>query len=179
MGQPPPVESDDPGMWVKARQYTGRIVSVTNDKIFDEPVYNFTRDLPFLFEEMRVPIRYNADRAAAEHILLDAAQKHTVDIRKMSRQDLERMSERYFMRDPEIVPRVFYRLTDNWLELTVRFIVPDHGIRDIKDRMSREILDGLDRARIEIASATYEIIGLPPLRITDRGAGTVAPRTEQ
>src|SRR5690242_4933555 len=39
-GQPPPVQNADPAMWVRSRQYTGRIVTVTNAKIFDEPVYN-------------------------------------------------------------------------------------------------------------------------------------------
>ena len=33
-------------MWVSARQYTGRIVTVTNDKIFDTPVYNYTTRVP-------------------------------------------------------------------------------------------------------------------------------------
>lgn len=40
MGQPPGEQGDAPSMWVRARQYTGRIVIITNDKIFDEPVYN-------------------------------------------------------------------------------------------------------------------------------------------
>lgn len=44
MGQPPSVQASDPGMWVQSRQYSGRIVTVTNSKIFDEPVYNYTRD---------------------------------------------------------------------------------------------------------------------------------------
>jgi len=35
MGEPPSVQGEDPGMWVEARQYTGRIVTVTNDKIFE------------------------------------------------------------------------------------------------------------------------------------------------
>ena len=64
-------------MWVEARQYTGRIVTVTNDRIFSEPVYNYTRDLPFLWEELRVPVPYSADRAAAERILPEAARKHS------------------------------------------------------------------------------------------------------
>src|SRR4051812_37581242 len=51
MGQPPMVsEQEEPGMWVRARQYSGRIVTVTNDKVFDEAVYNFTRDFPYLWE---------------------------------------------------------------------------------------------------------------------------------
>ena len=74
MGQPPAVEANtDPAMWVRSRQFTGRIVTVTNDKIFDEPVYNYTRDFPYIWEEMRLPIGYKADRARAERILLDAA----------------------------------------------------------------------------------------------------------
>jgi hypothetical protein len=42
----------------------------------------------------------------------------------------------------------------------------------MKDAMSREILAALDEAHIGIASTTFEITGLPPLRIT-RGS-TVA-----
>lgn len=34
MGQPPAVSSADPAVWVHSRQYTGRIVTVSNDKIF-------------------------------------------------------------------------------------------------------------------------------------------------
>jgi small-conductance mechanosensitive channel len=48
MGQPPAVQGADPAMWVQSRQFTGRIVTVTNDKVFDEPVYNYTREFPFI-----------------------------------------------------------------------------------------------------------------------------------
>ena len=54
--------------------------------------------------------------------------------------------------------------------MTVRFIVRDHGIRDVKDAMSRDILAALDAAGIGIASGTYEIVGLPPIRIEQPGA---------
>lgn len=59
---------------------------------------------------------------------------------------------------------MYYRLTDKWLELTVRFVAPDRGIRDVKDAISRDLLQELDAAGIGIASATFEITGLPPLR---------------
>ena len=67
----------------------------------------------------------------------------------------------------DVRPRVYYRLTDNWLELTVRFVVRDHGIRDVKDAMSRDILARLDEAGIGIASATFEIVGVPTLKLAD------------
>ncbi|MBA2453327.1 MAG: mechanosensitive ion channel family protein, partial [Chloroflexia bacterium] len=62
-------------------------------------------------------------------------------------------------------PKVYWRITDNWLELTVRFVVHERGIRDLKDAASRDILAALDEAGIGIASATYDIVGFPTLRV--------------
>ena len=64
-----------------------------------------------------------------------------------------------------MTPRVYCRLTDNWLELTVRFINLSHGVRDVKDAMSRQILDQFDHAGIQIASSTFEVVGLPEVRV--------------
>jgi small-conductance mechanosensitive channel len=158
MGQPPEVQSQaDPAMWIEARQYTGRIVSVTNDKIFDMPVYNFTREFPYLFEEMRVPVKYGGDRAAAERILLDAAKKHTVKVDEISEADLKHLRDRYFLRPTDDVPCVYLRLTDNWIELTVRFIVREYGIRGVKNAISRDILEAFDKQNIQIASSTMDV----------------------
>lgn len=169
MGQPPPVQGADPAVWVQSREYTGRIVTVTNAKLFDEPVYNYSRDFPYLWEEMRLPITYTADRARAERILLEAAERHTLDISDLGRDALREMQRRYVLQAADLRPKVYYRLTDNWLELTVRFIARDHGVRGLKDAMSRDILQGLDQAGIGLASATFEIVGLPPLRIENQG----------
>jgi small-conductance mechanosensitive channel len=165
MGQPPPVQNADPAMWVKSRQYTGRVVTVTNDKIFDEPVFNYTRDFPFIWEELSVPISYQSDRSKAEEILLDAARRCTIKLSDMSEEHIAEMQRRYVIKRSDIHPRVYWRLTDNWLEMTVRFVSRDFGVRDLKDEMSREIMKGLDAAKIGIASSTYDIVGLPPVRI--------------
>ncbi len=165
MGQPPAVQASDPAMWVKSRQYTGRIVTVTNDKIFAEPIYNYTRDFPYIWEELSLPVAYRDDRARAERILLDAARRHALMLSELSADALREMKRRYAAEITDLEPRVFWRLTDNWLELTVRFLVADRGTRDVKDAMARDILAALDAAGIGIASATFEIVGLPPLRV--------------
>lgn len=53
-------------------------------------------------------------------------------------------------------PKVYYRLTNNWLERAVRFIVEDHGIRRVKDAMSRDILRALKEADIKVASTNLK-----------------------
>ncbi len=171
MGQPPSVASTDPAVWVHSRQYTGRLVTVTNGAVFSEPVYNYSRDFPYLWEEIVLPVSYTADRAAAEEVLLGAARAHAVVHDEVAEAALAHMRSRYALSDASLEPAVYWRITDNWLELSLRFLVPHRGVREIKDAMSREVLAGLDAAGIEIASATYDIVGLPPVRVVTDGPG--------
>jgi small-conductance mechanosensitive channel len=169
MGEPPGAHSGDPQVWVNARQFTGRIVKVTNDKIFDTPVYNYTREFPYLWEEMHFPIGYGADRARAESILLDVARRHTDRIVEQAPPAYDRLRERYFVAESSTLePRVYLRMTDNWVELSLRFLAPVHGVRTIKDAMTRDILPAFEDAKIQIASTTFEIVGLPTVKVETR-----------
>ncbi len=172
MGEPPVTQGDPAQSWVFARQYTGRLVTVTNDKVFDEPVYNYTLEFPFIWDEIRIPISYQTDRRLTETILLDAANEVVEPIRDVSEPVRREMEKKYFIDIDTLKPQVFYRLTDNWLELSLRFITKPHGVRNVKDRLSRTILDRFDQAGIGLASATYDVVGFPPLRLE----GPVAER---
>ena len=165
MGQPPSVQSADPAVWVRSRQFTGRIVTVTNSKIFAEPVFNYTRDFPYLWEEMMIPITYVENRKKVEEILLDVAARHAIDADKLDGNAKAELHKKFGVEPLHMKPRVFFRITDNWLELTLRFVVQTHGIRDVKDAMSREIVEAFDREKIGIASATYDIVGFPSLEL--------------
>lgn len=165
MGQVPGEQGDAPSMWVQARQYTGRVVTVTNDKLFDAPVYNYSREFPYIWDELRIPVPYDGDRRKAEQIMIDAAGRHTLKIEELSREVLEELKRRYFLKHSDLKPRVYYRLTDNWVEMSLRFIAHDSGIRALKDAMSRDILAEFEKAGISVASGTYQVVGMPPLEV--------------
>ncbi|MDQ3280831.1 MAG: mechanosensitive ion channel family protein [Acidobacteriota bacterium] len=165
MGQTPQEQSDDPSMWVDARQFTGRIVTVTNDKIFDEPVYNYSRDFPYIWEEIHVPIQHGADYWKAEQILLEATGRHTPDLKQINARDVATLRRRYGITPEHAVPRVYLRITDNWLEMTVRFLVPDHGIRGVKDAIAREVIEQFAAAGITVASTTVAVVQVAPIRV--------------
>ncbi len=164
-----------PAVWVKSRQFTGRIVTVTNAKIFDEPVYNYTREFPYIWEELSVSVRYEDDRERAEAILLEAANRYALDPRTISEEAARTLERRFDLKRLDFEPRVYYRLTSSWLELTVRFVVRDHGTRAIKDMMAREILAGFDAAGITVASPEYRVVGLPPVELRDVRPGPAQP----
>ena len=131
-------------------------------------MFNYTREFPFLWEEMVIPITYEADRDRVEAILLEAARRHAIDPEGMLAEAKQHLYDRFHIEPLDLHPRVFFRITDNWLELTLRFILGTHQIRGAKDAMSRYIVGELDKAGIGIASATYDIVGFPPIEMHER-----------
>src|SRR4051812_16597768 len=170
MGQPDGDSDNTMSVWVDARQPTGRIVTVTNGVVFDDPVYNYSRDFPFLWEELSVGVKFDADRATAERIMMEAALRHSLDGSAIGQDAMRRMRRRFYVPDTDLEPEVFCSLADSWVELAVRFIVPTHGIRQIKSAITRDILDGFAAHGIDIAYSSYAIVEVPPLRV-DGSAG--------
>jgi small-conductance mechanosensitive channel len=179
MGADPATQSEGDRSWVNARQYTGRVVSVTNDKVFDTPIFNFTREFPFLWEELSIPISYQADRRLAEAILIECANQVTAHIDEMSEDVRKTMEQKYFIDLNDMGPRVYYQLTDNWLQLNLRFIARPRGTRNLKDEVSRLIIDRFDEAGLSLASATYDVVGFPPLRLEGPAADALLDLAER
>ncbi|MEP7219511.1 MAG: mechanosensitive ion channel domain-containing protein, partial [Bacteroidota bacterium] len=49
------------GEWVKGDLYTGRVVRIANSFVFKEPVYNYSGDFPFLWDEIIIPVMSGSD----------------------------------------------------------------------------------------------------------------------
>jgi hypothetical protein len=56
-------------------------------------------------------------------------------------------------------------MTDNWIEMTLRYVVEARVRREVKGVLHHELLRrfGAEES-ITVASATIEIVGFPPLR---------------
>ena len=52
-------------------------------------------------------------------------------------------------------------------DMSVAYKLVRRGIREIKDAMYRDIRRSFHEAGIDVASGTYDIVGLPPIRIKD------------
>lgn len=156
------IGSAEGSSWVKGRQHTGRVVAVSNKATFTDPVYNYTAVFEYIWEELSIGISYRSDWEQAERIMLDEARAAS---RSAGAQDAMRaMSRRYPVPRAEVEPRVFVRNTDDWTELSARFVVPARTARSVKDEMSRRIRERFEQADIEISSQTFE----QHLRFPDR-----------
>lgn len=152
--------SSDPESWIRGRQYTGRVVSLSNRFVFSAPVYNSSTVLDHLWEELTLPVPYEADWHLAERILCEEAENTSSTVE--ARRAIDQMRRRYPVAEAEVDPRVFVRATPNWVELSARFVVPVRAARQVKDQVTRRVLDRFAENGIRVASVTQDITVHPP-----------------
>ncbi|NGM15132.1 mechanosensitive ion channel family protein [Verrucosispora sp. WMMA2044] len=152
--------SSDPESWIRGRQYTGRVVSLSNRFVFTAPVFNSSTVLDHLWEELTLPVPYEADWHLAERILCEEAQN--ISATADAQHAIEQMRHRYPVADAEVDPRVFIRATPNWIELSARFVVPVRAARQVKDEVTRRVLDRFAENGLRVASVTQDITVRPP-----------------
>jgi small-conductance mechanosensitive channel len=141
--------------WVRGRQYTGRIVTVSNKASFTAPVYNYSGVFEFIWEELMFPISFRDDWRAAERIVADEIQRASTE--EGAREAILEMSRHFPMPGQELESHVYIRATDNFLELAGRFLVPVRTSRTVKDAVTRRILERLEEAGIGVASTTQDV----------------------
>ena len=155
MGEPRAFGETKSESWVGGRQYTGRIVAVSNKMTFTQPVFNFTASFEYIWEELTIPVRHSADWRNAEQILLEEVR--SIPGAEGAQEAIERIARAHPVPKAEIEPRVFIRTDQRWTELAARFIVPVRSARTIKDQLTRRVLDRLAEAGIELAMDSVEV----------------------
>lgn len=146
---------DDTPNWVRGRQHTGRIVSLSNKLTFTDPVFNYSAALGYVWDELTLPISYRSDWRTAEGIVREEAER--ISNTEGARQAMAVFASEHPVPTAELEPRVFVRATDNWMELAARFVIPVRTARTTKDELTRRISDRFGAAGIEFASETMEI----------------------
>lgn len=159
------------GAWVKADQYSRRLVHVSNSAIFTSPVYNYSADLPILWDEITIPIKYGGDRALAVEILTRVVEEVTREDTESAKRHWAALEEKFDVEDARIEPLVTLAANDNWLEYNVRYVTRFNRRRTVKDALFNRIMDELDRVpdKLGIASSTYDIVAFPPVNVTLSG----------
>jgi small-conductance mechanosensitive channel len=153
------------GEWVKADQYTGRVVSVANRVVFSDPVFNYTQHWSYLWDEITIPITYGSDWRHAGEIMLQHGREYSSHLQTQAQAGLHALMKRYPVHDMPVEPLLYIVMTDNWIEMTLRYVVEARKRRGVRGQLHLELLQHFgSEADITVASATIEIVGFPPLR---------------
>ena len=152
------------GNWLDGAHNTGRIVTISNASIFKEPLFNYSC-FHFIWDEIKVPVTYDADWKRAMVILVQAVKEspYYQDLLPVAQEQIQKARKEFAVKVSPLEPRVFVQLTDNWIELGLIYPVDNELRRTFRSEVSQRVLEAFEAEGITVASQTVAIVDFPPL----------------
>ena len=147
------------GNWLGGNQNTGRIVTLSNAFIFKEPLFNYSRETHYVWDEARISIPYGEDWERARAIMLDIVRQHPRYMDLIPTAERENVIARrdFAMNLESLEPRGFIKIAESWIEVAVVYPVIYNGRRGFRSDLSETILRRLTEAGIPIASPSLSV----------------------
>lgn len=155
------------GEWVSSDNYTGRIVKLSNAFVFKGPIYNFSQDFPFIWDEFNLPIHYKSDVVLTKEIIIEVAQKVLSEYVNFSKEHWQNVVSKYYIEDAMVEPTLAITLTDNWIQFNLRYIVDYKKRRVTKHELQGQIQQAIAHTNgvVLLASTTFEVLKMPTTTI--------------
>jgi small-conductance mechanosensitive channel len=160
-------EAGGPEKSVQGAQPTGALVTFPNSEVLRANVVNYTRDFPYVWDEVEVALTNESDLAHARKVLLAVADGVVGEAMKrpiaLYRGMLERASLDFDIADE---PQVFFSSGQSWTSATIRYLVDARRRRaaasDLIVALSTELARAEHRGRIAVAYPTARVALVPP-----------------
>lgn len=155
------------GEWVNSDNYSGRIVKISNAFVFKGPIKNYSMDFPFVWDELNILITYDSDSALAKTLMMDCATEILSDYTEKSKAKWEEMVEHYYIENATLEPTIAMNLTDNWIQLNLRYITDYKRRRNTKNELFEHIERRIatTEGKVNLASTTLQLLQVPPIDI--------------
>lgn len=155
------------GQWVDGDLYNGRIVLIANSFVFKEPVFNYSGDFPFLWDEIKIPIQYNSNYDKTKTILEEIGKEVAGDLTERSKEKWIDLQYKYRLENAQTEPMVSITANDNWVEFTLRYVVGYKKRRATKTELFIKILKQIEatNGEIKFASATFQLVEAPEIKV--------------
>ncbi|MGO4819152.1 mechanosensitive ion channel family protein [Flavobacterium sp. W22_SRS_FP1] len=155
------------GQWVDGDLYNGRIVLIANSYVFKEPVFNYSGEFPFLWDEIKIPIQYGSNYEMAQKIILSAGLEIAGDLTVNSKEKWKSLQKKYRLEDAQTEPMISMVANDNWAEYTLRYVVDYKKRRNTKTILFSKILTEIEttNGKVKMASATFQLVQAPDFNV--------------
>lgn len=150
------------GDWVDGDMFNGRIVTVANSFVFKEKVHNYSAQYPFLWDEIKVPVRTESDYKRARVLFQEVLTEVCGEYAAQSASKWKELAGKYRVEEAQVEPMVALQFDENWITFTLRYIVDYKKRRSTKDRIFTRLLDEIakDENIIMIATSTLEVTNI-------------------
>lgn len=158
------------GNWVQGDQASGRIVQFSNSIVFGNHVYNYTQNFSYLWDEIHLMVTYASNVKEARDILIRTGESYTKEFLHTAEEELEQMQHFFLVPKFDLKPNVYVKVTDNWIEMSLRYIVDPKKRRNAATYMWERILPAVQaRDDIEMASTSMNVAITDPAKMDGAG----------
>ena len=147
------------GDWVNGDLYNGKVVRLANSFVFKEPVYNYSGDFPFLWDEIVIPVKYGSDLGVARELIANAGQEILGDYASKARVAWDGLVKKYAIENAQVEPLVTMLANENWVSFTLRYVVEFKQRRTTKDKLYTRILSDIANVHesVQVASTSMDV----------------------
>ena len=155
------------GQWVNGDLYNGRVVRIANSFVFKEPVFNYSGEFPFLWDEITIPVKYGSNYKFTRELFLQISNDILGDFALRARSAWSELVEKFLIENASVDPMITMVANDNWVEFTIRYVVDYKARRTTKDKLFSRILEEVDKNKdkIGLASATFHLVETPTINV--------------
>ncbi len=152
------------GQWVQGDQYNGRIVRVANSFIFKEPVFNYSSEFPFLWDEIAIPVKTNSDQVLARRIIQEMSQAVVGEYVSIAQKNWKALPVKYRIEAATLEPQIYMSFDANWVTYNLRYVVDYRKRRSTKDHLFSIILSRFNEnaQAVQVGISSQEVIHTNP-----------------
>ncbi|HSJ08241.1 MAG TPA: mechanosensitive ion channel domain-containing protein [Longimicrobiales bacterium] len=139
-------EAGGPGKSVQGAQPTGALITFPNSEVLRTSVVNYTRDYPYMWDEVTVGVTNESDLAYAMDLVAGVAGRIVGPAMAGPAARYRELLQREGLAfDIAEEPQVFLAQTDSWVDVTVRYLVPARERRRWSTALIRELSQEMAR----------------------------------
>ena len=136
----------------EGEQSTGIIVQIPNAKIFSEPIKNYTRAFKYIWSELEVKIKLDANLENNKKVLYEIVESNDIvkRIPKKMQQELNDAIGDYRIYYNNLHPIIYTKLTDEYVNLTIRYLAHPKKARHIESQIWNKIYEFAKSNKLEL-----------------------------
>lgn len=170
-----------------AAQSTGRIIHVPNGKAFTEPITNFTRGFPYIWNEIPILVTFESNWREAKEILLRIAQERAEELSPDAERKVRQAAQEFMIFYSKLTPTVYTSVVaSTGVQFTIRYLVEPRRSRGSEEVLWEAVLAAFgERDDIAFAYPTQRFFhnvseGKPGVRAHPGGfAGNGGPESQE
>ncbi|WP_295053594.1 mechanosensitive ion channel domain-containing protein [Sulfuricurvum sp.] len=130
---------------LESNRRAGRIIFVPNNYIFTSMIANYTHGaLKTVWDGIDIVITFDSNHKKAAHLVKEICRKYSKGYTDITRKQLNRLRDRYSLKNSNVEPRVFTLIAPYGMKVSVWYLTNAYATLTLRSTISADIIDAFN-----------------------------------